>query len=60
VHGHLTKKPEEIGAGDQGHMFGYGSRLYTCLLTAYASLSVLANRLFVYFLFGSVLNSLQC
>ncbi|KAI3687830.1 hypothetical protein L1987_81533 [Smallanthus sonchifolius] len=23
VHGHLTKKPEEIGAGDQGHMFGY-------------------------------------
>jgi S-adenosylmethionine synthetase len=49
VHGHLTKKPEEIGAGDQGHMFGYGSRLYTCLLTAYASLSVLANRLFVYF-----------
>lgn len=25
VHGHLTKKPEEIGAGDQGHMFGYGN-----------------------------------
>ncbi|XWS59630.1 hypothetical protein CRYUN_Cryun08bG0138400 [Craigia yunnanensis] len=25
VHGHLTKKPEEIGAGDQGHMFGYAS-----------------------------------
>ncbi|KAL5061539.1 hypothetical protein RYX36_023276, partial [Vicia faba] len=23
VHGHLTKKPEDIGAGDQGHMFGY-------------------------------------
>ncbi|KAH7863572.1 hypothetical protein Vadar_019301 [Vaccinium darrowii] len=25
VHGHLTKKPEEIGAGDQGHMFGYAT-----------------------------------
>ena len=24
-HGHLTKKPEEIGAGDQGHMFGYAT-----------------------------------
>ncbi|BAT01460.1 S-adenosylmethionine synthase 2-like [Oryza sativa Japonica Group] len=23
VHGHFTKRPEEIGAGDQGHMFGY-------------------------------------
>ncbi|MCO5571664.1 hypothetical protein L7F22_025411 [Adiantum nelumboides] len=23
VQGHFTKKPEEIGAGDQGHMFGY-------------------------------------
>ncbi|KAI5437918.1 S-adenosylmethionine synthase 1 [Lathyrus oleraceus] len=23
VHGHFTKKPEEIGAGDQGHMLGY-------------------------------------
>ena len=25
VHGHFTKAPEEIGAGDQGHMFGYAS-----------------------------------
>lgn len=25
VHGNLTKKPEEIGAGDQGHMFGYAT-----------------------------------
>ncbi|XP_030473889.1 S-adenosylmethionine synthase 2-like [Syzygium oleosum] len=25
VHGHLTKRPEEIGAGDQGHIFGYAS-----------------------------------
>ncbi|CAI9776159.1 unnamed protein product [Fraxinus pennsylvanica] len=25
VHGHLTKLPEEIGAGDQGHMFGYAT-----------------------------------
>ncbi|KAE8692499.1 S-adenosylmethionine synthase 3 [Hibiscus syriacus] len=25
VHGHLTKKPEEIGVGDQGHMFGYAT-----------------------------------
>ncbi|KAL6577361.1 methionine adenosyltransferase sam1 [Orobanche minor] len=25
VHGHSTKKPEEIGAGDQGHMFGYAT-----------------------------------
>ncbi|KAI5440926.1 hypothetical protein KIW84_010407 [Lathyrus oleraceus] len=25
VHGHLTKRPEEIGAGDQGHMFGYAT-----------------------------------
>ncbi|XP_074311764.1 S-adenosylmethionine synthase 4-like [Silene latifolia] len=25
VHGHLTKRPEDIGAGDQGHMFGYAS-----------------------------------
>merc|ERR1719337_42634 len=25
VHGHLTKAPEEIGAGDQGHMFGYAT-----------------------------------
>ncbi|CAN1156617.1 S-adenosylmethionine synthase 3 [Linum perenne] len=25
VHGHLSKKPEEIGAGDQGHMFGYAT-----------------------------------
>ncbi|KAL1360068.1 hypothetical protein AAHE18_04G151500 [Arachis hypogaea] len=25
VHGHMTKKPEEIGAGDQGHMFGYAT-----------------------------------
>ncbi|KAG5404351.1 hypothetical protein IGI04_010470 [Brassica rapa subsp. trilocularis] len=25
VHGHLTKKPEDIGAGDQGHMFGYAT-----------------------------------
>ncbi|KAG2326075.1 hypothetical protein Bca52824_008803 [Brassica carinata] len=23
VHGHFTKRPEEIGAGDQGHMFGH-------------------------------------
>ncbi|KAI5385483.1 S-adenosylmethionine synthase 1 [Lathyrus oleraceus] len=23
VHGHFTKKLEEIGAGDQGHMLGY-------------------------------------
>jgi len=22
---HLKKKPEEIGAGDQGHMFGYAT-----------------------------------
>ncbi|KAF8394729.1 hypothetical protein HHK36_020946 [Tetracentron sinense] len=25
VHGHLTKRPEEIGAGDQGLMFGYAT-----------------------------------
>jgi S-adenosylmethionine synthetase len=25
VHGHLTKRPEDIGAGDQGHMFGYAT-----------------------------------
>ncbi|KAI6683953.1 hypothetical protein NL676_029866 [Syzygium grande] len=25
VHGHLTKRPEEIGAGDQGHIFGYAT-----------------------------------
>jgi len=25
VHGLNTKKPEEVGAGDQGHMFGYAS-----------------------------------
>lgn len=25
VHGHLTKRPEEIGAVDQGHMFGYAT-----------------------------------
>ncbi|KAL5565790.1 hypothetical protein UlMin_028954 [Ulmus minor] len=25
VHGHLTKKPEEIRAEDQGHMFGYAT-----------------------------------
>ncbi|KAL8140594.1 LOW QUALITY PROTEIN: hypothetical protein V2J09_006615 [Rumex salicifolius] len=25
VHGHFTKTPEEIGAGDQGHMFGYAT-----------------------------------
>ncbi|KAJ0614383.1 S-adenosylmethionine synthase 2 [Helianthus annuus] len=25
VHGHLTKKLEEIGVGDQGHMFGYAT-----------------------------------
>ncbi|KAL0460733.1 UNVERIFIED_CONTAM: S-adenosylmethionine synthase 3 [Sesamum latifolium] len=25
VHGNFTKKPEEIGAGDQGHMFGYAT-----------------------------------
>ncbi|MED6193132.1 S-adenosylmethionine synthase 1 [Stylosanthes scabra] len=25
VHGNLTKRPEEIGAGDQGHMFGYAT-----------------------------------
>ncbi|MCO5584404.1 hypothetical protein L7F22_038330 [Adiantum nelumboides] len=25
VHGHLTKKPKEIGVGDQGHMFGYAT-----------------------------------
>ncbi|KAF9602819.1 hypothetical protein IFM89_031679 [Coptis chinensis] len=25
VHGHLTKHPEDIGAGDQGHMFGYAT-----------------------------------
>nr|KYP40007.1 S-adenosylmethionine synthetase 1 [Cajanus cajan] len=25
VHGHLTKRPENIGAGDQGHMFGYAT-----------------------------------
>ncbi|KAJ6772279.1 S-ADENOSYLMETHIONINE SYNTHASE 4, partial [Salix koriyanagi] len=25
VHGHFSKKPEEIGAGDQGHMFGYAT-----------------------------------
>ncbi|MCP8971392.1 methionine adenosyltransferase, partial [Ectobacillus sp. SYSU M60031] len=25
VHGHFTKRPEEIGAGDQGHMFGYAT-----------------------------------
>eukprot|EP00854_Cymbomonas_tetramitiformis_P028943 gene28943-35958_t len=25
VHGMGTKKPEEIGAGDQGHMFGYAT-----------------------------------
>ncbi|KAJ6891534.1 S-adenosylmethionine synthase 3 [Populus alba x Populus x berolinensis] len=25
VHGHFSKRPEEIGAGDQGHMFGYAT-----------------------------------
>merc|ERR1712159_543030 len=25
VHGLSTKKPEEVGAGDQGHMFGYAT-----------------------------------
>ncbi|KAH7302428.1 hypothetical protein KP509_23G072300 [Ceratopteris richardii] len=25
VHGHFSKKPEEIGARDQGHMFGYAT-----------------------------------
>ena len=25
VHGHFTKRPEEIGAGDQGNMFGYAT-----------------------------------
>ncbi|MQL83489.1 hypothetical protein Taro_015979 [Colocasia esculenta] len=25
VHGNFTRKPEEIGAGDQGHMFGYAT-----------------------------------
>ncbi|KAL3675428.1 hypothetical protein R1sor_025376 [Riccia sorocarpa] len=25
VHGHGAKKPEDIGAGDQGHMFGYAT-----------------------------------
>lgn len=25
VHGNLSKRPEEIGAGDQGHMFGYAT-----------------------------------
>ncbi|KAL3828491.1 hypothetical protein ACJIZ3_017293 [Penstemon smallii] len=25
VHGHLKKGPKEIGAGDQGHMFGYAT-----------------------------------
>ncbi|RYR52258.1 hypothetical protein Ahy_A06g027183 [Arachis hypogaea] len=25
VHGHFTKRPEEVGAGDQGHMFGYAT-----------------------------------
>jgi S-adenosylmethionine synthetase len=25
VHGHRQKAPEEIGAGDQGHMFGYAT-----------------------------------
>jgi len=25
VHGHFTKSSEEIGAGDQGHMFGYAT-----------------------------------
>ncbi|KAJ6334323.1 hypothetical protein OIU78_011255 [Salix suchowensis] len=25
VHGNFTKRPEEIGAGDQGHMFGYAT-----------------------------------
>lgn len=25
VHGHLTKNPKEICAGDKGHMFGYAT-----------------------------------
>ena len=25
LHGHLTKRLEEIGASDQGHMFGYAT-----------------------------------
>jgi S-adenosylmethionine synthetase len=25
VHGNFTKRPEEIGADDQGHMFGYAT-----------------------------------
>ncbi|XP_078443614.1 S-adenosylmethionine synthase 5-like [Wolffia australiana] len=25
VHGHFTRRPEDIGAGDQGHMFGYAT-----------------------------------
>ncbi|XP_057975756.1 S-adenosylmethionine synthase 2-like [Malania oleifera] len=27
VYGHLTKRPEEIGAGDQSHMFGYAQQI---------------------------------
>ena len=36
VHGHLSKRPEEIGAGDQGHMFGYAMvplRIHTVLIS---------------------------
>lgn len=60
VHGHLTKKPEEIGAGDQGHMFGYGSRLYICLLTCICQFICFSNWSLRLFLFGSALDSLLC